>query len=200
MKKLIAIILALTLLICGGVSEETTDAPLQAGENEILLHGYISPYKNYYIGVPAEWAILGAGSNDVNLTEATEMLEDVNVYGFARQMTADNDVLLCMAEEAKAGLIVNYGPCSGVTNDRLIKSLDEIEAAIKAACPGITFKEESGSVEFKSVAEILLISMNYKNRDILQYYVVNGSDLYLFTFFGTSRTIAETVLTTFTIQ
>ena len=200
MKKLIAIILALTLLICGGVSEETTDAPLQAGENEILLHGYISPYKNYYIGVPAEWAILGAGSNDVNLTEATEMLEDVNVYGFARQMTADNDVLLCMAEEAKAGLIVNYGPCSGVTNDRLIKSLDEIEAAIKAACPGITFKEESGSVEFKSVAEILLISMNYKNRDILQYYVVNGTDLYLFTFFGTARTIAETVMTTFTIQ
>lgn len=200
MKKLIAILLALSLLICGGVSEETTDAPLQAGENEILLHGYISPYKNYYIGVPAEWAILGAGSNDVNLTEATEMLEDVNVYGFARQMTADNDVLLCMAEDAKAGLIVNYGSCSGVTNDRLIKSLDEIEAAIKAACPGITFKEESGSVEFKSVAEILLISMNYKNRDILQYYVVNGSDLYLFTFFGTSRTIAETVLTTFTIQ
>ena len=37
-------------------------------------------------------------------------------------------------------------------------------------------------------------------RDILQYYVVNGSDLYLFTFFGTTRTIAETVLTTFTIQ
>ena len=200
MKKLIAILLALTLIICGAVSEETTDAPLQPGENEILMHGYISPYKNYYIGVPAEWAILGAGSNDINLSEASELLEEVNVYGFVKQLTQDNDVLLCMDAEEKAGLIVTYGPCSGVSNDRLIKSLNEIEASIKAACPGVTFKEESGSVEFKSVAEILMISMNYKNRDILQYYVVNGTDLYLFTFFGTARTIAETVMTTFTIQ
>lgn len=200
MKKLIAMLLALALLMCGAFAEETPEAPLQPGENEILMHGYISPYKNYYIGVPAEWAILGAGSNEVNLTEATEMLEDVNVYAFAKQMTADNDVLLCMSEDAKAGLIVSYGPCSGVTNDRLIDSLSEIEASIKAGCPGVTFKEESGKVEFKSIAEILMISMNYKNRDILQYFVVNGSDLYLFTFFGTTRTIAETVLTTFTIQ
>ena len=207
MRKFIALLLTLALLTGAAFAEETAPAenapaeePVVLGENEILMHGYISPYNDYYIGVPAEWYILGAGSLNENLSEASEALEDVNVYSLVKQFDKENDVLVCLNADSTAGLVLTYGPSSGVTNDRMIDSLGEIESAIKAACPGVTFKDESGSFDFKSVAAILMISMNYKNRDILQYYVVSGSQMYIFTFFGTTRTIAETVLTTFTIQ
>lgn len=207
MKKYIAFLLTLTLLFSAAFSEQSAPAedvpaeePVVLGENEILMHGYISPYNDYYIGVPAEWYILGAGSLNENLAEASEALEDVNVYSLVKQFDKENDVLVCMNADSTAGLILTYGPSAGVTNDRMIASLGEIESAIKAACPGVTFKEESGSFEFKSVAAILMISMNYKGFDILQYYVASGSQMYIFTFFGTSRTIAETVLSTFTVQ
>lgn len=207
MKKFIAFLLTLTLLFSAAFSEQSAPAedvpaeePVVLGENEILMHGYISPYNDYYIGVPAEWYILGAGSLNENLAEASEALEDVNVYSLVKQFDKENDVLVCMNADSTAGLVLTYGPSAGVTNDRMIASLGEIESAIKAACPGVTFKEESGSFEFKSVAAILMISMNYKGFDILQYYVASGSQMYIFTFFGTSRTIAETVLSTFTVQ
>lgn len=206
MKKLLALLFVFILLFAAAVSEqpapETTaenETPV-VGEGEILLHGYISPFKNYYVGVPAEWAIVGAGSTDANLSDANEMLEDLNVYGFVKQLTGENDVLVCVSEDGKEGLILTYGPSSGVTNDAMIKYLPEIEAAIKAEYSGVTFKDDSGSYEFKSLAEILNINMTYKNRDLIQYYVVNGQDMYIFTFFGTPSQIAQTVLTTFVVQ
>ena len=201
MKKLLALFLAFMLLFCCALSEETAEEePLVAGEGEILLHGYISPYKDYYIGVPAEWAIMGAGSTNENLSSASEMLEDLNVYDFVRRLNAENDALVCLSEDGASGLILVYGPCEGVTNDAMVKALPEIQAAIKGAFSGVTFKDNCGAYEFKSLAEILNINMTYKGRDFIMYYVVNGTDMYIFTFFGTDSQIAQTILTTFVLK
>jgi len=200
MKRILAIILAVLMFtVCLAENSENAAEPVQLAEGEILMHGYISPYADYYIGVPAEWAIIGAGSTNENMTEASNMLENLNVYGIQKEMTKDNDVLYCISADGK-GLILTYGKSEGVTNDKLVERLDEFEASIEAACPGVKFDEDSGAYTYKSVYELLHIGMNYKGRDIDQYYMITGTYLYVFTFFGTTAEIADTVLSTFYIK
>ena len=199
MKRFFAILLVMCLLCtCWAEETETETETAELGEGEILMHGYISPFANYYIGVPAEWCLIGAGSTGENLSQASEELEDVDVYGLYNQMKAGNDVLYAVSPSGE-GLILTYGSSSGVGNDAIVDSLDEIKAALSEQYSGVVFDEDSGSYTYNSIYEILYIGMNYKNRNIYQYYLVTGTVMYIFTFFGTSSDIAETVLSTFSM-
>ena len=196
MKKLVCIILALLLAVCFAFGEETTDST-DTEEEGILVHGYISPYAHYYIAVPAEWCIIGAGCTIENKAEAIATLDD-DVEALLAQMNEQNDVLICKSAKNE-GLILTYGECNGVSNSDMIDSIDEIEAELAAQYNGLSFKDESGSYSYMSVADILFLSMTYKNTDIYQYYLVSGSKMYTFTFFGTDTTTAEAVMSLFSM-
>ena len=202
MKKTMSILLALLLLALPVWAEEADatgagETP-ELEEGQILMHGYIDPYVNFYLGVPAEWAILGPGSTAANLTEASEIMEDADVYGIFRSFTEDNAVLICRSADG-AGVTVSYGSSDGVSNETLVGSLEEIQAELKSAYSGLSFKEDCGAYSFKSVTDILYIGMTYKNTDFYQYYLVSGEQLYIFTFFGTALELAQTVMSTFSI-
>mgnify|MGYP004465631047 FL=1 len=207
MKRIFACLLALSMLLaCLSVTAETATpaeatpaTPSEAAEEGILMHGYISPYAGYYVGVPAEWALIGAGSHQENLDQAYELLPDMDVSGLRRKMTAENDVLIAASKDG-ASMVLNYGKADGASNEDLIDSLDAFKKALTAQCPGIKFSDDCGKYEFNSLANLLYIGASYNGYEIRQYYMVAGENMYIFTFTGVTKQIAEVVLSTFRMQ
>ncbi len=205
MKRFFACLLALLMLLASlSVSAETAATPVEATKSEaadegILMHGYISPYAGYYVGVPAEWALIGAGSHKENLDQAYELLPDLDVSGIRKKMTAENDVLIAASADG-ASLVLNYGKADGASNEDLIDSLDTFKKALTAQCPGIKFSDDCGKYEFNSLANLLYIGANYNGYEIHQYYLVAGENMYIFTFTGVTKSIAEVVLSTFQMR
>lgn len=201
MKRIFACLLALSLLlVCLPVCAETAATPSELGEEDILMHGYISPYAGYYVGVPAEWALIGAGSHKENLNQANELLSDImDVDEIRKQMTAENDVLIAASADG-ASMILNYGKAEGASNDDLIDSLDAFKSALSEQCPGIRFSDDCGEYEHNSLVNLLYIGADYNGYEIRQYYMVAGENMYIFTFTGVTQQIAEVVLSTFQMQ
>ena len=196
MKRFFACLLALSMLLaCLSASAETATpaTPSEAADEGILMHGYLSPYAGYYIGVPAEWALIGAGSHQENLDQAYELLPDMDVDGLRKKMTAENDVLIAASKDG-ASLVLNYGKADGASNEDLIDSLDT------AQCPGIKFSDDCGKYEFNTLANLLYIGADYNGYEIRQYFMVAGENMYIFTFTGVTKQIAEVVLSTFRMQ
>lgn len=190
MKKFICAILCVVLLlsiIC-----------VNAEEEGILVHGYISPFNNYYIAVPAEWSIIGAGSTSENLTQASEELEVIDVYGLYDSMNEKNDVLICLTND-NIGMTLTYGTSSGVSNDELINNVEEIKKKITEEYGTVTFSDSCGAFKFNTIAEILYIGMTYKNTAVNQFYMISGSMMYIFTFYGVGIDMCNTVMSTFSL-
>lgn len=207
MKRFFACLLALSMLLaCLSASAETATpaeatpaTPSEAADEGILMHGYLSPYAGYYIGVPAEWALIGAGSHQENLDQAYELLPDMDVDGLRKKMTAENDVLIAASKDG-ASLVLNYGKADGASNEDLIDSLDTLKKALTAQCPGIKFSDDCGKYEFNTLANLLYIGADYNGYEIRQYFMVAGENMYIFTFTGVTKQIAEVVLSTFRMQ
>ena len=209
MKKTMIWLCLILLLVCGAAlaeaqqdeaaQEEAQEGEIVLGEGEILMHGYIDPVTGYYLGVPADWAILGPGSTATNLAEAVDIMEDVDVYGIFRSFGEKDSYLMCRNKDG-AGVTVTYGSSDGVTNDTLIDAMEDIQAQLSASLSGLVFKEDSGKYSFKGVMDILFLDMSYKNTSIFQYYMVTGSQMYVFTFTNTPLDIAQTVLSTFAMS
>ena len=204
MKKTMIWLCMILLFVCNAGLAETEQSEAQEGEivlneGEILMHGYIDPATGFYLGVPADWAILGPGSTATNLTEAVDIMEDVDVYGIFRSFKEGDSFLMCRNKDG-AGVTVTHGASDGVTNDTLIDAMEDIQAQLSASLSGLVFKEDSGKYSFKGVMDILFLDMSYKNTNVFQYYMVTGAHMYIFTFTDTPLDIAQTVLSTFSIS
>lgn len=197
MKKWLCALLALILTLgtCALGESATPGEVPELGEDEILMHGYISPYANYYIGVPSDWALIGAGSTADNIEQAEEIVEE-SVSALIAGMNAENDVLFAVSPKGE-NLILTYGNAEGATNEDLIRSLDTFKKELSANYTGIRFTDDCGSYKLNDITEILYIGANYNGHDIRQYYVASGLTLYVFTFTGVSANIAGVVLSTF---
>ena len=197
MKKWFCALLALILTLSAcALSEDATPGEIPAlGEDEILMHGYISPYANYYVGVPSDWALIGAGSTPDNISQAEETIDD-SVSALIKGMTAENDVLFAVSPKGE-NLILTYGVAEGATNEDLIRSLDTFKKELSAKYTGIRFADDCGGYKLNDITEILYIGANYNGHDIRQYYIASGVTLYVFTFTGVSADIAGVVLSTF---
>ncbi|MCR4576913.1 MAG: hypothetical protein K5784_03280 [Clostridiales bacterium] len=200
MKKTVLIILALLLALSAAFAEQPEQQPPQQelGEGDILMHGYIDPVTRFYIGVPAEWSIVGPGSTAANLAQATEELESIDAYGLFKSFNESSRFLLCVSPDNK-GLVVTYGASDGASNQTFIDAIDSIKAQFSTSISGLTFNEESGKYALQSSMEILYLSMTYKNTEIRQYYLVSG-DMYIFTFFGVDKILSDTIMSTFSFS
>ena len=200
MKKTVLIILALLLALSAAFAEQPEQQPPQQelGEGDILMHGYIDPVTRFYIGVPAEWSIVGPGSTAANLAQATEELESIDAYGLFKSFNESSRFLLCVSPDNK-GLVVTYGASDGASNQTFIDAIDSIKAQLSTSISGLTFNEESGKYALQSAMEILYLSMTYKNTEIRQYYLVSG-DMYIFTFFGVDKILSDTIMSTFSFS
>lgn len=197
MKKLFCAILALILAMgaCAlGEAASEGEAP-QLAEDEILMHGYISPFAGYYIGVPSDWALIGAGSTPDNIDQAEETIDE-SVSALRAGMSAENDVLIAVSPKGE-NLILTYGTAEGATNEDLIRSLDTFKKELSAKYTGIRFANDCGGYKLNDITEILYIGANYNGHDVRQYYLASGVTLYVFTFTGVSAEIAGVVLSTF---
>lgn len=200
MKKTILIIMAVLLMLSAAFAEQPEEQPAQQelGEGDILMHGYIDPVTRFYIGVPAEWSIVGPGSTAANLAQATEELENIDAYGLFKSFNESSRFLLCVSPDNK-GLVVTYGASDGASNQTFIDAMDSIKAQLSGSISGLTFSDESGKYALQSSMEILYLSMNYKNTEIRQYYLVSG-DMYIFTFFGVDKILSDTIMSTFSFS
>ena len=201
MKKLLLLFLAVCLLLSASLAEQPDEQqPVQQelGEGDILMHGYIDPVTRFYIGVPAEWSIVGPGSTAANLAQATEELESVDAYGLFKSFNDSSRFLLCVSPDNK-WLVVTYGASDGASNQTFIDAIDSIKSQLSGAISGLTFSDESGKYSLQSSMEILYLSMTYKNTEIRQYYLVSG-DMYIFTFFGVDKTLSDTIMSTFSFS
>lgn len=208
MKKILSFFLAFAMLLCvfcvgeeANVNEEDVTpqptAPVLA-EDEILMHGYLSPYMNYYVGVPAEWALIGAGSTPDNIAQAEEISQE-SVRTIIANMNKDNDVLFAVSAAGET-MVLTYGDAAGATNEALIDALDEFKARLSAKYVGIKFDNDCGSYELNEFSRILYIGATYNGRNIRQYYISSGVTMYIFTFTNVTKSIADTVLSTFNLR
>jgi len=199
MKKFFAVLLALAVcLFCFSALCEESATPSQpvAGEGEILMHGYISEAANYYVGVPATWALLGASSHEEHIAQAEDILGYSEVKSIRQNLSSENDILFAFSADGEQ-MVLNYGPSDGVTSDVLIKRMGELQSLLKTQYKGITFKEDSGSYTLKEIISILYIGAEYNGNDIDQYYMPVGESIYVFTFVNVEDVYRQAVFSTF---
>lgn len=207
MKRFFACLLALSMLLaCLSASAETATpaeatpaTPSEAAEGEIRMQKYLSPYAGYIVSVPVEWALIGVGSRQENLDQAYKVLPDLDVDEIRKKMTAENDVLIAASKDG-ASMVLNYGKADGATGENLIDSLDAFKKALTAQCPGIKFSDDCGKYELNFLTNLLYIGASYNSHEIRQYYMVAGENMYIFTFTGVTKQIAEIVLSTFWVK
>ena len=197
--KIIALLLALMFCFMAAFAEEGETADeidaAQNEENEIAGIGYIDPYEEFYVVVPVEWAVIGVGSTPQNLEDAERILEGTGIdpYEIYDSLYPDNPdkrncTLICLASDAKTGMTLTYGTSEYVTNSAMIDQMDAIKSEIKAQVPNLSFVDaECGSYSFKSLENILHLRMRYGESFIDQYYLINGTTMFLFTFYNASE-------------
>ncbi|MBR4235572.1 MAG: hypothetical protein IKR85_05870 [Clostridia bacterium] len=192
MKKLLALLLSL-ILICApctyGSAEDAgsaADAPSDEAA-EISAKAYVNTLHGYTLAMPAEWAAIGSGSTEEELTFAYDVLGYSEVNAIKNSINAENDVLYCFSEGKKDGLILIYGPAGGSSNDTYINEMERIKQSLRDEYGSsvIRFVEDDCTkYTFNSVAEILQLQFQYSQYMFFQYYLVSGSNMYIFTFFG----------------
>ena len=198
MKKLLALILC-CIIAFGVCFAETDSAAMEEAEEGILMHGYIDPYTKYYIGVPAEWALIGPGSVPENLQQARG-IPGIDADAIYATVNEANPTLYALSENGE-GLIVTYGKSEGVSTDSLISNLGQIKEGLLKQYPNVVFDENSGSYDLNSYSQILYVGMEYNNYyKIYQYYIAAGGRVYVFTFLGKTaemKQLSQTIMTTF---
>ena len=85
MKKIFSILFVLMFVLSACAFAETASPAEPLKEGEMYFHGYKNSNTGYYVGVPAEWALIGMDSTGANLDHAYEVMgySEVNVL-FAR--------------------------------------------------------------------------------------------------------------------
>lgn len=199
MKKFISIVLALSLVLCAlAYSEEAPAAttPAELEEGQMYFHGYISEIGNYYVGVPQEWAPIGANSPAAYIEQAEAFMDYYTVRDIISSVNAQNDVLVAAAPTGES-LVLIYGPSEGTTNESLINNMESYQETLLLSHPGIQLTEDSGSFKVTELSSVLRISAVYMNHKVDQFYLAAGTQLFIFTFIDTDIDVAQAVLTTF---
>lgn len=200
MKKLLGILLALTMLLAACAVSETSASPAEPlPEGSMLFHGYISEAAGYYVGVPAEWALVGAFSHPENLDEACKIMDEYEVKQLHSTLSAENDILFAFSESGEQMVLV-YGPSDGVTSDVLIEEAGALKRMLTAEYVGITFEDDCGSYTINDLVEVLYIGCQYNGNTIYQYYIPAGKNIYVFTFVNVEKIIAQSVISTFNLN
>lgn len=198
MKKVFSALIALLIAFgaCAFAEPATSGEPLEEGQ--MYFHGYRNTLTGYYIGVPAEWTLVGLDSTSDNLKQAYEVMGRTEVTELLAQLNENNDILFCVGGEGEQ-LALTYGLSDGVISDELIDQLDSFKAILSASYTGIEFKEDSGAYAINEFSEILYIGAKYKGHDISQYFIPMGAQVFVFTFTDVESDIENAVLGTFHI-
>lgn len=201
MKKLVSLllILASVLLPVSAFAETaaTANEPLEDGQ--MYFHGYISEAAKYYVGVPAEWALVGASSYPEHLEQAYDILGYTEVKELHSQLNAENDILFAFSAKGEQMVLV-YGESDGVTSDTLIDEMDALKRMLSAEYIGIEFESDSGKYTVNELIDILYIGAKYYGNTLYQYYMPVGANIYVFTFVNVEKQIAQAVVSTFNMN
>ena len=198
MKKLLSALMAVLILVSACAFAETASPAEPLKEGEMYFHGYKNVQTGYYVGVPAEWALIGINSTADNISQAEEIMGYTEVQALLKELSAENDLLLAVAPTGEQ-MAVTYGLSDGVTSETLIGEIDNFKKMLSAAYTGIEFKEESGAYSVNDLTQILYIGAKYKSHDISQYLMPLGSHIFVFTFTDVDTEIEKAVLSTFGI-
>jgi len=199
MKKLFAFLIAVMMMVSACAFAETSSPAEPLREGEMYFHGYINPDVGYYVGVPAEWALIGLNSTPDNLDQAYEVMGFTEVTGLLGQLNSENNILFSIASTGEQ-MALAYGLSDGITVDRLAEEIDAFKAMLQASYTGIEFKEDSGLVSINDLTQVLYIGAKYKSHDVSQYFMPAGSNVYIFTFTDVEKEIERAVVSTFRID
>ncbi len=199
MKKILAALIAVLMMVsaCAFAETASPEEPLQEGE--MYFHGYINNVVGYYAGVPAEWALIGRHSTPDNLTQAYEVMGYTEVTALLESLTDENDVLFTIASTGEQ-MVLTYGQSDGITVDRLAEEIDAFKAMLGSSYTGIEFKEDSGLVSINDLMQAMYIGAKYKSHDVSQYFIPAGSNVYVFTFTDVEKSIEHAVISAFRVD
>ena len=196
MKKFLAAIIAVMMTVSACAFAETASPAEPLKEGEMYFHGYINNAVGYYVGVPAEWALIGLNSTYENLTQAYEIMGYSDVNALVEKLTEENNILFSVASTGEQ-MVLTYGLSDGITVDRLAEETDAFKAMLESAYTGIEFKEDSGLVANNELTQILYIGAKYKSHNISQYFMPAGANIYVFTFTDVEKDIEHAVISSF---
>lgn len=201
MKKLLSLLLifAAVLLPVSAFAETAATSAEALEEGQMLFHGYISEAAKYYVGVPAEWALVGASSYPEHLQQAYDIMDINEVKALHAQLSAENDILFAFSEKGEQMVLV-YGDSDGVTSDTMIEEVESLKRMLSAQYIGIVFDNDCGRHTVNELAEILYIGAKYNGNTIYQYYMPVGEHIYVFTFVNVEKSIAQAVVSTFNMS
>lgn len=199
MKKFLAALIAVIMMVSACAFAETASPAEPLKEGEMYFHGYIDNVVGYYVGVPAEWALIGRYSTPDNLTQAYEIMGFTEVTALLESLSDENDVLFSIAPTGEQ-MVITYGQSDGITVDRLAEEIGAFKAMLQASYTGIEFKEDSGLVSINDLMQVMYIGAKYKTHDVSQYFMPAGSSIYVFTFTDVEENIEHAVISAFRID
>ena len=202
MRKFFAVLLALCVCLsslCALAESNATPAEPQLSEGEILMHGYKSENAGYYVGVPAEWALVGASSLAAHLEQAYEIAGYSEVKSLHASLSAENDILFAFSASGEQ-MILTYGLSEGVDSDKLIDEMDSFKRILASQYTGITFTDDCGAYNYKEIYNVLYIGAKYNGNKISQYFLPGGDSIYVFTFCNVEKSIEEVVISNFNLS
>lgn len=196
MKKILAFLIAILMMVSACAFAETASPAEPLQEGEMYFHGYINPDIGYYVGVPAEWALIGLNSTPDNLTQAREIMGHTDVTALLENLNKENNILFSIASTGEQ-MVLTYGLSDGITADRLSEEIGAFKAMLQAAYTGIEFKEDSGLFSVNDLTQVLYIGAKYKSHDVSQYFLPAGSTIFIFTFTDVEKDIEKAVISSF---
>ncbi|MBQ4157479.1 MAG: hypothetical protein IJD86_05000 [Clostridia bacterium] len=198
MKRFFSILFVLMFLLSACAFAETASPAEPLKEGEMYFHGYKNSNTGYYVGVPAEWALIGMDSTGANLDHAYEVMGYSEVKALTEQLSKENDILFTVSSSGDQ-MVLTYGLSDGITTDRLAEDIDDFKAMLAKSCTGIEFKEDCGLITVNELTQVMYIGAKYKSHDVSQYFLAAGSNVYVFTFTDVEKDIEQAVLSTFSI-
>lgn len=199
MKKILAAVIAVMMLVTSCAFAETASPAEPLKEGEMYFHGYINNAVGYYVGTPAEWALIGLNATQDNLTQAYEVMGFSDVSALLDSLTEENNILFAVSATGEQ-MVLTYGQSDGITVDRLAEEIGAFKAMLQAAYTGIEFKEDSGIVSINELTQVFYIGTKYKSQDVSQYFVPAGSNVYVFTFTNVEKDVEKAVVSSFRVD
>ena len=198
MKKIFALMLVLAVFWgCVSVTpalravSESEEAAQESQENETAGIGYIDPYEEFYIVVPAYWTALGRGSTEQNVADAKVILEGSGVDAetlFESLLSARSPMFVALGKDLKSGLVLSFGSNEYVSNASMLDNIDSIKQDLRSQLTNIRFIDaDCGSYSFKSLENILRLHMLVNTDDVDQYYLISGGTMFIFTFLNATE-------------
>ena len=198
MKKLLSLLLALTMLILPcAFAESAEDAENTEATEEIEVQLVEDAMAGLRYNLPADWIVLSAAAIESTLAASVDVAAET---GFSEELLAQIDTLVqnglsvSVSTDMLSNVNVFVSPASGMTTQMLYDSRDVLLESYKAQeSQGLTLENEGLLVTFGE-RDFMSISCTMLEQSMDVYMFIENDMMYTITFTNATPEVEEVML------